>query len=59
MQEIFILLLTDLEMLEACREEFHRRLKVYHSWKVKNKKQNDSKKDERAPETITQNCESI
>ncbi|KAL5010725.1 hypothetical protein ScPMuIL_013030 [Solemya velum] len=45
----------DLEMLEACREEFHRRLKVYHSWKVKNKKQNDSKKDERAPETITQN----
>lgn len=23
----------DLELLEACREEFHRRLKVYHAWK--------------------------
>ncbi|CAG2101607.1 unnamed protein product [Medioppia subpectinata] len=23
----------DIELLEACREEFHRRLKVYHSWK--------------------------
>lgn len=30
----------DLELLEACREEFHRRLKVYHAWKSKNKKQN-------------------
>jgi myosin VI len=29
----------DLELLEACREEFHRRLKVYHAWKSKNKKQ--------------------
>merc|ERR1711871_734324 len=27
---------TDLDLLEACREEFHRRLKVYHSWKQKN-----------------------
>ena len=25
-------------MLEACREEFHRRLKVYHAWKAKNRK---------------------
>ena len=23
----------DIELLEACREEFHRRLKVYHAWK--------------------------
>jgi len=30
----------DLELLESCREEFHRRLKVYHAWKSKNKKQN-------------------
>lgn len=29
----------DLDLLEACREEFHRRLKVYHAWKSKNKKQ--------------------
>lgn len=32
----------DIELLEACREEFHRRLKVYHAWKSKNKKQNGS-----------------
>ncbi|CAB4065257.1 MYO6 [Lepeophtheirus salmonis] len=29
------------ELLEACREEFHRRLKVYHAWKAKNRKKND------------------
>jgi myosin-6 len=28
----------DIELLESCREEFHRRLKVYHAWKAKNKK---------------------
>ncbi len=28
----------DIDLLEACREEFHRRLKVYHAWKAKNKK---------------------
>jgi myosin-6 len=28
----------DIELLEACREEFHRRLKVYHAWKLKNQK---------------------
>jgi len=27
---------TDMDLLEACREEFHRRLKVYHAWKMKN-----------------------
>uniref|UniRef100_A0A1I8GZ60 Unconventional myosin-6 n=1 Tax=Macrostomum lignano TaxID=282301 RepID=A0A1I8GZ60_9PLAT len=27
----------DLELLAACREEFQRRLKVYHEWKQKNK----------------------
>merc|ERR1712166_252903 len=26
----------DVDLLEACREEFHRRLKVYHAWKTKN-----------------------
>lgn len=30
----------DLELLESCREEFHRRLKVYHAWKSKNKRNN-------------------
>merc|ERR1711988_107438 len=28
----------DIDLLEACREEFHRRLKVYHAWKAKNRK---------------------
>ncbi|XP_028397546.1 unconventional myosin-VI-like [Dendronephthya gigantea] len=27
----------DVELLEACKQEFHRRLKVYHQWKNKNK----------------------
>ena len=41
----------DIELLEACREEFHRRLKVYHAWKLKNQKKN---KDEagRAPSAL-------
>ncbi|TRY72203.1 hypothetical protein TCAL_03163 [Tigriopus californicus] len=28
---------TDVDLLEACREELCKRLKVYHSWKAKNK----------------------
>lgn len=32
----------DLELLAACREEFHRRLKVYHAWKSKNSKKADA-----------------
>ena len=32
----------DIELLEGCREEFHRRLKVYHAWKAKNKKKNST-----------------
>lgn len=32
----------DIDLLEACREEFHRRLKVYHAWKAKNRKKNTS-----------------
>ena len=49
---------SDIELLEACRAEFHRRLKVYHAWKLKNKKNVDaatSKGEEdhkRAPDAI-------
>ena len=32
----------DIDLLEACREEFHRRLKVYHAWKAKNRKTKNS-----------------
>merc|ERR1719186_111499 len=43
----------DIELLEACREEFHRRLKVYHAWKAKNKKKNSTfDENMRAPTSI-------
>jgi len=43
----------DIDLLEACREEFHRRLKVYHAWKMKNMKKQQQDKDAsgRAPLT--------
>jgi len=53
-----------LELLEACREEFHRRLKVYHAWKSKSRKGKNSSAlddkideadDERAPKDILDN----
>ncbi|XP_067098848.1 myosin VIb [Osmerus mordax] len=46
----------DIELLAACREEFHRRLKVYHAWKSKNKKQN-GESEQRAPKSITDYAE--
>jgi len=56
----------DLELLEACREEFHRRLKVYHAWKSKNKKQPSAGEPiaqsadmERAPQSIITNMENL
>ncbi|CAG0920544.1 unnamed protein product [Notodromas monacha] len=42
----------DLDLLEACRVEFHRRLKVYHAWKARNKKRNSGEETERAPPMI-------
>jgi myosin-6 len=41
----------DIDLLEACREEFHRRLKVYHAWKMKNmkKQQQEKEANSRAP----------
>lgn len=44
---------ADIELLAACREEFHRRLKVYHAWKSKNKKRNDDGSNQRAPKSVT------
>jgi myosin-6 len=47
----------DIELLEACREEFHRRLKVYHAWKLKN--QNKNKADGgRAPSALEEAAKS-
>ncbi|XP_047193608.1 unconventional myosin-VI isoform X4 [Scophthalmus maximus] len=47
----------DIELLAACREEFHRRLKVYHAWKSKNKKRDDDGRDQRAPKSVTDYAE--
>lgn len=46
---------ADIELLAACREEFHRRLKVYHAWKSKNKKRgnNPGITEQRAPKSVT------
>ncbi|XP_031436857.1 myosin VIb isoform X3 [Clupea harengus] len=46
----------DIELLAACREEFHRRLKVYHAWKSKNKKR-DTDTEQRAPKSVTDYAE--
>lgn len=43
---------VDVELLEACREEFHRRLKVYHEWKTKNQKPSNDLFDQRAPQSV-------
>ncbi|KAF5307261.1 hypothetical protein FQR65_LT06977 [Abscondita terminalis] len=42
----------DIELLEACRHEFHRRLKVYHAWKAKNRKRTVMDENERAPKSV-------
>lgn len=47
----------DIELLEACRHEFHRRLKVYHAWKSKNRKRTTMEENERAPRSIMENGE--
>lgn len=47
--------LCSTELLEACRHEFHRRLKVYHAWKAKNRKRTTMDENERAPRSIMEN----
>ncbi|XP_017783306.1 PREDICTED: myosin heavy chain 95F isoform X2 [Nicrophorus vespilloides] len=42
----------DIDLLEACRHEFHRRLKVYHAWKAKNRKRTTMDENERAPKSV-------
>ncbi|ESO04701.1 hypothetical protein HELRODRAFT_99594, partial [Helobdella robusta] len=39
----------NLDLLESCREEVHRRLMVYHEWRLKNRASN---KEERAPQSV-------
>ncbi|CAD5118005.1 DgyrCDS6746 [Dimorphilus gyrociliatus] len=44
----------DMALLDACKEEFHRRLKVYHAWKTKNKQQKAMENPDagRAPKAV-------
>lgn len=60
----FVCGILDLELLDACREEFHRRLRVYHEWKSKNRKgknpsaptdKEDELDEDRAPKAILNN----
>jgi len=44
-------MLVDIRLLEACRAEFHRRLKFYHEWKEKNVKQAEET-ELRAPQIV-------
>eukprot|EP00794_Sanderia_malayensis_P000402 gene402-1036_t len=49
---------TDVELLAACRSEFHRRLKVYHDWRKKNTQNKAGKSaDQRAPVDVIKNAE--
>jgi len=43
---------VEVDLLEACREEFHRRLKVYHAWKMKNQNKAQTRAEARAPEAL-------
>lgn len=42
----------DLELLEACKREFHRRLKVYHAWRAMNSRQAQGSEEMRAPSSV-------
>jgi len=43
---------VEVDLLEACREEFHRRLKVYHAWKMKNQNKAQTRAEARAPQEL-------
>ena len=45
---------ADIELLEACRDEFHRRLKVYHAWKMQNRAQKKTAETQRMPASVQQ-----
>lgn len=45
----------DLQLLEACKREFHRRLKVYHAWRALNSRQSLGEHEQRAPQSVMAN----
>lgn len=60
-QPIFYILFIHslLKCLQACRTEFHRRLKVYHAWKAKNNKKSVMDENERVPRSILEEGEQV
>lgn len=48
-----------MDLLAACREEFHRRLKVYHAWKSKNHKTGGGEQEQRAPKSVIDSAERV
>ena len=57
-----VAIVLDMELLEACKQEFHRRLKVYHHWKNKNKASKSSAQDtgdQRAPQEVVEEGKNI
>lgn len=58
LQSCVSVLLSDMELLDACREEFHRRLKVYHAWKMRNRKQEEAP-EQRAPKDVIEAGENL
>jgi len=48
--------MADVELLLACKEEFHRRLRVYNDWKTKNEKSGQTRpvQAQRAPQSLYQ-----
>ncbi|KAK6052726.1 hypothetical protein COOONC_09769, partial [Cooperia oncophora] len=47
---------TDMELLLACKEEFHRRLRIYNAWKSRNQSQQENETP-RAPNAVYANAQ--
>uniref|UniRef100_A0A158PAJ1 Myosin-VI_CBD domain-containing protein n=1 Tax=Angiostrongylus cantonensis TaxID=6313 RepID=A0A158PAJ1_ANGCA len=48
---------TDMDLLLACKEEFHRRLRIYNAWKSRNQSECDSAAAPRAPNAVYANAQ--
>ncbi|VDM56348.1 unnamed protein product [Angiostrongylus costaricensis] len=48
---------TDMDLLLACKEEFHRRLRIYNAWKSRNQSECNSAAAPRAPNAVYANAQ--
>ncbi|KAJ1348529.1 hypothetical protein KIN20_003849 [Parelaphostrongylus tenuis] len=48
---------TDMDLLLACKEEFHRRLRIYNAWKSRNLSESDTTAAPRAPNAVYTNAQ--